>query len=102
MYGGGVAELGPSALVEVIHPTAKLQIVVSSTRIQCLDQALFRHFGVALEAQQIIALKSTVHYRADFDPISTAVLSCAAPGAFPCDLTLSDYRHLRPGVSVAG
>ena len=48
MYGGGVAEIGPSCLLSVVADACDIRIVVSSQRIQCLDQALFRHFGIAL------------------------------------------------------
>jgi microcystin degradation protein MlrC len=98
MYAGGTAEMGPSALV-AIEGTG-VRVVVSSVRVQCLDQALFRHFGVVLETAQIIGVKSTVHYRADFDPLAAACLSGAAPGAFSCRPRRADYTRLRPGVRV--
>ncbi len=98
MYGGGVAALGPSCLLAVHNDNVDIQIVVSSNRIQCLDRALFTHFGIDLSLTKIICVKSTVHHRADFEPISSCVLNAASPGAFPCLLRIDDYQHLRPGV----
>lgn len=98
MYGGSTAELGPSALVRVLHDRAEVDVVVSSHRIQCLDQAFLRHFGVDLETRSVIALKSTVHYRADFDPICPTPINVAAPGLFPCAWDGVNYKNLRQNI----
>ena len=100
MYGGGMAELGQSARVQ--HIKSGVQVIVASTRSQCLDRAFFTHFGVDLADMAIIAVKSTLHFRADFEPIAAAVLNVASPGLFACELDLSDYINLRPGMRVAG
>ena len=94
MYGGSTAALGPSALVKIIHDRAEVEVVVSSQRIQCLDQVFFRHFGVELETRSIIGLKSTVHYRADFDMLSDRPINVAAPGLFPCSFDDIDYKKI--------
>ncbi|MEM9144956.1 MAG: M81 family metallopeptidase [Pseudomonadota bacterium] len=99
MYGGGTAALGPSCLLALGALGTEVRVVVSTTRIQCLDRALFTHFSVDLEAARIVCVKSTVHFRADFEPIASRVLNVAAPGAFACKLSRSDYRRLRPGVA---
>ena len=98
MYGGGRAELGPACLLGLDANGAGIRIVVSSVRVQCLDRALFTHFGVDLENTAIVCVKSTVHFRADFEPIARAVIKAAFPGAFSCQLTPDAYRRLRPGV----
>lgn len=100
MYGGGIATLGPSCMVRLEHPGTDIRVVVSSIRVQCLDRALFTHFGLDPGDTQIICVKSTVHHRADFEPIASRVLNVATPGAFSCELTCADYRNLRPGVEV--
>lgn len=97
MYGGGIAEVGPSCLLAVDIPGVDIKIVVSSVRTQCLDQAFFTHFGVDPADAQIVCVKSTVHFRADFDPIARAVINVKSPGLFPCDLAEVRYtRVLRP------
>ena len=94
MYGGSTAQLGLSALVRVIHDRAEIDVVISSDRIQCLDQSLFRHFGVELETRSVIGVKSTVHYRADFDELCSSPINIAAPGLFPCTLSDIVYEKL--------
>jgi len=100
MYAGSVAETGPTALLRVLDDTSDVRVVVSSHRCQCLDQAIFTHIDINPAAQQIVVVKSTVHFRADFEPTSAVVLNAQAPGLFPCRLGEVPYRALRSGVRV--
>lgn len=94
MYGGGVATLGPSAALWL--EGTDIRIVVTSVRNQCLDLALFRHFGLSPEKARIVCVKSTAHFRADFDKIAHLTLLTAAPGQFPCQLADIPFTKLRP------
>jgi microcystin degradation protein MlrC len=96
MAGGNLAELGPTALIGV----GGIAVVVASRKMQAYDQALFRHLGVEPAAQKILALKSSVHFRADFQPISAAVLVAAAPGPVVADPATLPFRQLRPGLRL--
>lgn len=100
MYGGGIAVLGPSAVLKIVSSDADVRVVVTSQRSQCLDLGLFTHFGIDPTHVRIIGVKSTVHFRADFEPIAEAILSVAAPGVFPCELETVPYRHLRNGIRL--
>ena len=100
MYGGSICEMGPSCLLSVEDITGEVCIVVSSERTQCLDRSLFTHFGVEPNDFQIVCVKSTVHFRADFEPGSRAVLNVVSPGWFPCELENIPYHNLRPGIRL--
>jgi len=100
MYGGGVGEIGPTALLKLDDPNCDVEIVVSSTRNQCLDRAYFRHIGRAPEDARILCVKSTAHFRADFAPIAQGILPCAAPGALSCDLKGVAFQNLPPGIRL--
>lgn len=100
MYGGGTAVLGHTAVLHITQNGADIRVVVCAARSQALDRALFEHLGLDLTAARIIALKSTLHYRADFDALADLRLTCAAPGCFPCDLTTVPYRDLRAGLRL--
>ena len=100
MNGGSVAELGPTAVLRVLDCEADVRVVVGSKRCQCLDQAIFSHIGIDPAGTRILAVKSTVHFRADFGPIVERVLNAKAPGANPCRLEEVEYRRLRPGVRL--
>ena len=45
-----------------------VEVVVATRRLQAADQAIFRHLGVEPATRRILALKSSVHFRADFEP----------------------------------
>jgi microcystin degradation protein MlrC len=95
--GGRDIDLGPMALLAV----GGVEVVVTSKRMQAHDQAPFRHLGVEPAQCRIVVLKSTVHFRADFQPLASAVLVVVAPGGHLVDATKYPYRRLRPGVRLA-
>lgn len=97
MYGGGTANFGPSAALQI--EGTGIFVVVTSIRNQCLDLAQFRHFDLEPETARILCVKSTAHFRADFEPIAQAVLLAAAPGQFPCELKKVRYENLRKSVT---
>jgi len=102
MYDGCTAEIGPSCLLRIESPNSTIKVVVSSARTQCLDRSFFTHFGVTLNAHKIICVKSTVHFRADFEPMASEIINVASPGLFPCDLSQVSYRNTsrRPSCAV--
>jgi microcystin degradation protein MlrC len=95
--GGNPADLGPTALVRV---APGVRVILASAKMQGLDRALFTHIGVDPAAQRIVALKSSVHFRADFGPIAARVIVVAAPGPVVADPSLLPFRHLRPGLRL--
>jgi microcystin degradation protein MlrC len=96
MAAGNLADLGPCALIGI----GGVAVIVVSRKMQAYDQALFRHVGVEPAAQKILVLKSSVHFRADFEPIAEAVLVAAAPGPVVADPATLPFRQLRPGLRL--
>ena len=94
--GGREAKLGPTALLTL----GGVSIVVASKRMQAYDLEIFRHIGVEPTAQKILVVKSTCHFRADFEPIAERVLVAVAPGAHLVDARKYPYKHLRAGVRL--
>jgi microcystin degradation protein MlrC len=94
--GGRDIQLGPMALLQADG----VSVVVSSKRMQAHDQAPFRHVGVEPAQQRILALKSTVHFRADFGPLAQDILVVRAPGGHLADPSRYPYRNLRRGVRL--
>jgi len=95
-YRGNRMQLGPMALLKI----GGVSIVVASRKQQAADQAMLRHLGIEPAQQRILALKSSVHFRADFQPIAGEILIVAAPGANPVDHRALHYTHLRDGVRL--
>jgi microcystin degradation protein MlrC len=98
MYGGAKFQIGPMALVT--DEASGVSAVLAAKRIQVVDQEMFRHVGVEPAEVPILGLKSTVHFRAHFQPIAEAILCVESPGAHVSDPTELPYRRLRKGVRL--
>jgi microcystin degradation protein MlrC len=94
--GGRRIDVGPMALLTV----GGVSIAVTSKRLQAYDQAPFRHLGIEPARQKILALKSTCHYRAEFEPLAEEVIVVLAPGYYLADPARYPYRRLRTGVRL--
>jgi microcystin degradation protein MlrC len=86
--------LGPSAALRI----GGVRVVVGSRKAQLADQAMYRYVGIEPMEQSILVNKSSVHFRADFEPIAEKLLICAAPGAMPADTAALPWTRLRPGI----
>ena len=84
MYGGNRMDLGPMALLRPVAAPG-VEIAVASRRLQAADRAILRHLGVDPAQRRILALKSSVHFRADFEALADEVLIVVAPGANTAD-----------------
>ena len=72
MFRGFRMQLGPMALLR--EAASGVRVVLASVKCQAADQEMFRHVGVEPVRQRIVAVKSSVHFRADFQPIAREVL----------------------------
>jgi microcystin degradation protein MlrC len=95
-FGGGRISLGPSACLRI----GGVRVVVASRKAQLADQAMYRFVGIEPSEQSILVNKSSVHFRADFEPIAENIIICAAPGAMPADTSTLPWTRLRPGVRL--
>ena len=94
MGAGNPAGLGPTALIDI----AGVQVIVVTRKMQALDQAIIRHVGIEPSSCSILALKSSVHFRADFGPIAERVIVAIAPGPVVADPAILNFRHVRADV----
>ncbi|MGQ0685090.1 M81 family metallopeptidase [Bradyrhizobium sp.] len=95
-FGGRVMEMGPSASLRI----GDVRAVVASNKTQLADQAMYRFVGIEPTEQKILVNKSSVHFRADFEPIAERLLICAAPGAMPANTADLPWTRLKPGIRV--
>ena len=95
-YGGRKMKMGPSACLRI----GDVRVVVSSHKAQLADQAMYRFVGIEPTEQSILVNKSSVHFRADFEPIAERLMICAAPGAMPADTADLPWTRLRPGIRI--
>lgn len=81
MTAGNTVQLGPCARLDVDG----VQVLVSTGKAQMLDLDLFRFLGVEPKAMKLLVVKSSVHFRAAFQPIASHVLVAQAPGPMAAD-----------------
>jgi microcystin degradation protein MlrC len=87
-YAGCQMDLGPMACLQY----QGLTVLVSSRKQQAADQAMFRHLGIEPSKVEVLALKSSVHFRADFGAIAAEILVVEADGDHVADLSRLQYR----------
>ena len=100
VYAGGCLEPGRSALLRV-RDGSGVRLIASERNVQAADRGIFLNLGVKPEREAIVALKSQVYFRADFDAIASATLLVAAPGRVVVDTASLPWKRLRAGVRLA-
>jgi microcystin degradation protein MlrC len=95
-YGGAHLDMGPSACLRIDD----VRVVVTSHKAQMADREMYRFVGIEPEAQAILVNKSSVHFRADFDPIAEVILTCTAPGPMPVSPASLPFTNLRAGMRL--
>jgi microcystin degradation protein MlrC len=98
MFRGFRMTLGKMALLR--EAVSGVQVVLASRKCQAADQEMFRHVGIEPVRQRVLALKSSVHFRADFQPIAREVLVVRSPGPALADPVDFPWKRLRPGIRM--
>ncbi len=96
-YGGARLRLGPSACLRI----GGVRVVVTSHKAQMADREMFRAHGIDPEAADILAVKSSTHFRADFTAIAGAILVCTAPGPMPIDPAQLPWSRVSPRLRLS-
>ncbi len=91
MGAGNPGNLGDTALVDIDG----VRVMIASRKMQALDQAILRHVGIEPADCPIIALKSSVHFRADFTDLAQRIIVAIAPGPVVADPAVLNFRHVR-------
>jgi len=99
MFKGFRMTLGNMALLRS-RAAPGVRVALASRKVQAADQEMFRHLGVEPRTQRILALKSSVHFRADFEPIAREVLVVKAPGPALADPAEFKWTKLRKGIRL--
>jgi microcystin degradation protein MlrC len=98
MFRGFRMQLGAMALLR--EEKSGVRVVLASVKCQAADQEMFRHVGIEPIRQRVVALKSSVHFRADFQPIAREVLVVRSPGPALADPVEFPWKRLRRGLRM--
>ena len=99
MFNGFRMQLGAMALLRS-KAAPGVRVVLASRKCQAADQEMFRHLGVEPRRSRILALKSSVHFRADFEPIAREILVVKSPGPALADPAEFNWTRLRRGIRL--
>jgi microcystin degradation protein MlrC len=91
MLRGLEGRLGPTAVLDVND----VKVVLVSHRRQALDPEMIRFVGIDPLAEKILVVKSSIHYRAAFEPIARAILEVDAPGLSSSNLGRFAFANVR-------
>ncbi len=91
MYQNLTLRYGPTARVRC----GQVEVVLVSRQMQSYDDRPLRMTGARMEDYDIVALKSTNHFRAYFKDTADAIITADTPGLFPADLRKLDHRKVR-------
>jgi microcystin degradation protein MlrC len=91
MMRGLPGRLGPTAVLEVDG----VKVILISLRWQTLDPEMLRFVGIEPVEEKIVVVKSTIHYRAAFEPIAREIVEVDAPGLSSSNLARFDFERIR-------
>jgi microcystin degradation protein MlrC len=75
--------------------TEGVDVLVSSVRSQVLDPEVFLLHGIDVARCDIVALKSSNHFRAGFSGVAKQIVTADTPGLTSCNLHSYPYRRVR-------
>jgi len=91
MMTGLPGRLGPTAVLDV----SDVKVILITYRWQTLDPEMIRFVGIDPLREKILVVKSTIHYRAAFEPIAKEIIEVDAPGLSSSNLSRFEYRRVR-------
>ncbi len=71
-----------------------MRVAVVGGKKQLLDRELLRMVGIHAEQMRVIVVKSSNHFRADFQPHASQVLVAKAAGPMAADPADLPWQHL--------
>ncbi|MFC3075915.1 M81 family metallopeptidase [Shinella pollutisoli] len=84
--------LGRAAVIRIVGTRA--DIVLISSRTQTYEPTIFSNLGVDFPSKDILLVKSTNHFYAGFEPVSSRIIHVEAPSSYPIDPAKTPYRKM--------
>lgn len=91
MSTGLTSSLGRTAVVV----SGGVEIIINDRRLQPVDPEAPRSVGIDPLHRHIVVLKSSVHYRASYEPIAAEIVEVDGPGLSSPNLDRFEFRRIR-------
>ena len=90
----GIGYRAPTGLNVALEIAGNI-VVVNDVRGQVFSPTCFTDLGVRPADQRALIVKSSQHFREQFEPIAREILYCETPGSLALDINSADYGKLR-------
>ena len=94
MGTGSESTMGTTVVLE-IGGRGGIEVICTEYRRSPNDAQMLRSVGIEPTRRQIVVIKSSVHYRADFTPIMREIVEVDAPGLASPTWSRFDFQRLR-------
>jgi len=91
MARGLPGRLGTTAVLDIND----VKVILISYRWQTLDPEMIRFVGIEPLDHKLLVVKSTIHYRAAFEPMAREIIEVDAPGLSSSNLARFDFKRIR-------
>ena len=91
MSTGVVGSMGRTAVVV----SGGVEIIINEHRFQPLDPEVARSVGIDPAQRKIVLVKSSVHYRASYEPIAAEIVEVDGPGLSSPNLERFTFKNIR-------
>ncbi len=79
--------------VAVVRPEGtKVDIILITSRSQTYEPDIFTNLDIDFRTRDFLLVKSTNHFQAGFQPITSEIVYIAAPTSYPTDPATTPYR----------
>jgi microcystin degradation protein MlrC len=86
-FGGSRVAMGDCVLIEI----GGIEVILNSLRSQAFERTVFAALGIDPLAKDILVVKSTNHFHADFARIASDIIYCEAGRPYPSNPRLTPY-----------
>lgn len=93
-FGASRVPFGDAALIEV----EGVEVILNSVRAQAFERTVFTAMGIDPMQKDLLVVKSTNHFHADFSKFAAKVIYCEAGRPYPNDPRVTPYRKAPRGI----
>ncbi|SIR87693.1 Microcystin degradation protein MlrC, contains DUF1485 domain [Haladaptatus litoreus] len=93
MGTGGENHLGRTVLIECGQDDG-VSVIMTENRMQPLDAEIWRHVGIQPERLNVLVVKSTNHYRADYEPMCSTNIPINSIGLVAMDPRKYEFERI--------
>lgn len=87
-FGASKVPFGDAALIEI----GGIEVILNSTRSQAFERTVFTAMGIDPAKKDLLVVKSTNHFYADFSKFAAKIIYCQAGKPYPNDPRTTPYR----------